>query len=79
MTMVMSREITASRFKAQCLGLLDEVSRTGEPLVVTKHGRPVARVVPAEPQGSLVGTVRYLAGDEGLIRPVEVGWDAQGK
>lgn len=40
-------EISASAFKARCLRLLDEVSRTGEELVILKRGRPVARVVPA--------------------------------
>ena len=40
-------KITATAFKAQCLRLLDQVSRTGEELVILKRGRPVARVVPA--------------------------------
>jgi prevent-host-death family protein len=40
-------KITASAFKAQCLRLLDQVSRTGEELIILKRGRPVARVVPA--------------------------------
>ena len=40
-------KITASLFKAQCLRLLDQVSRTGEELVILKRGRPVARLVPA--------------------------------
>lgn len=40
-------KITASAFKARCLRLLDQVSRTGEELVIFKRGRPVARVVPA--------------------------------
>jgi prevent-host-death family protein len=39
--------INASTFKARCLRLLDEVSRTGEELVILKRGRPVARLVPA--------------------------------
>lgn len=38
--------INASAFKARCLRLLDEVSRTGEELVILKRGRPVARLVP---------------------------------
>ena len=44
-----SREptIAAGEFKARCLALLDRVAATGEALVVTKRGRPVARVVPA--------------------------------
>lgn len=40
-------KISASLFKARCLRLLDEVSRTGEELIILKRGRPVARVVPA--------------------------------
>ena len=40
------KTLQASRFKAQCLALLDEVARTGEPVLVTKHGRPVAELRP---------------------------------
>ena len=40
------RTISASAFKAKCLGLFDEVAQTGETIVVTKRGRPVARLVP---------------------------------
>jgi len=43
-----ARTIPAGEFKAKCLKLLDEVERTGEELVVTKRGRPVARLVPTE-------------------------------
>ena len=39
--------ISSADFKARCLRLLDEVSRTGEELVILKRGRPVARVVPS--------------------------------
>lgn len=38
--------VTATEFKAKCLRLLDEVNRTGEALIISKHGKPVARVVP---------------------------------
>lgn len=40
-------KISATDFKARCLRLLDQVSRTREELVILKRGRPVARVVPA--------------------------------
>ncbi len=39
------KAITATEFKAKCLQLLDEVQRTGEELVISKRGKPVARVV----------------------------------
>lgn len=40
--------VNAAEFKAKCLKLLDEVAATHQPLVITKRGRPVARVVPIE-------------------------------
>jgi prevent-host-death family protein len=57
------RTITATEFKAKCLKLLDEVQRTGEELVVSKHGKPVARVVPhnaAKPWLALRDGGRFL-------------------
>jgi prevent-host-death family protein len=39
------KTISATEFKAKCLQLLDEVQRSGEELVISKRGRPVARVV----------------------------------
>ncbi len=67
------RTIRASEFKAKCLAILDEVSRTGETVTILKRGRPVAQVGPAVseklryPQDALKGTVRTL-GD--IITPV---------
>lgn len=40
------RTIKASEFKAKCLKLMDEVAETGEPLVITKNGRPLAKLAP---------------------------------
>lgn len=61
------RSIGAAEFKARCLELMDRVRETRAEYVVTKHGRPVAKLVPydASPQpsklfGSMSGTVtRY--------------------
>jgi len=60
---VTERTVPASVFKAQCLGLLDQVAERRISLVVTKRGRPVARVVPAqEPERRpLEGSVKLLA------------------
>jgi prevent-host-death family protein len=71
------RIITASRFKAECLGLLDDVARTHRELVVTKYGRPVARVVPAGPAIDLRGSVTFLVDDDELVEPLDVEWDAE--
>jgi prevent-host-death family protein len=68
------RSIAASEFKAKCLALLDEVAETRQELIVTKRGKPVARVVPAEEPRSLVGTVKFLVSDEELIKPLYEDW-----
>lgn len=69
------RTIPAGRFKAECLALLDEVARTGQDLVVTKRGRPVARLAPLEQARppSLAGSVLY---QEDLVAPIGVDWEA---
>ena len=65
--------IQASEFKAKCLALMDEVSRSGEVLVVTKNGRPVAelRAYSGGRYGSPFGLHSGLeiAGD--ILSPVE--------
>ena len=42
------RTIMASRFKAECLAILDEVDELKVSYTITKHGRPVAKLVPAD-------------------------------
>lgn len=79
-TMVMSqgqRKITASQFKARCLRLLDDVAETGETLVVTKHGRPVARVMPPLRFEDLRGSVKINMSDEELIHFSMGPWDME--
>lgn len=67
----------ASEFKARCLELMDRVNTRREEIVITKYGRPVAKLVPVEPPpatafGAMKGTVlRY--GD--LISPVDDDWE----
>jgi prevent-host-death family protein len=73
------REIPASEFKARCLALLDEVAMSGEAIVVTKRGRPVARLEPLSEPPSLRDSVEFLVSDEELIAPLEVEWDADGR
>ncbi len=79
-TMVMSqppREITATQFKAHCLRLLDEVAETGEALVITKHGRPVARLEPPLRPADLRGSVEFRISDDELINFSMGPWDME--
>lgn len=81
--------IAAGEFKAKCLGLIDEVNATGNTVVITKRGKPMARLTPfdtpAAKEGpeSIFGCLRHmLASPEGLddlvepIFPLEE-WDHQ--
>lgn len=75
--MAEERRIPAGRFKAECLKLMDEVQDRHVSYVITKRGRPVARLVPAEELppilGHMKGTVTIL-GD--IVEPIDVEWDA---
>ena len=70
----MVRSIPAGEFKARCLAVLDRVDRTGEAVVVTKRGRPVAKVVPVESPGvgTLNGSVTFH-GD--VVGPILDDWE----
>ena len=61
------RSIPATEFKANCLALLDEVAMTKETLVVTKHGRPIARVLPAGERRGLIGSVTFHISDDEFV------------
>jgi prevent-host-death family protein len=43
--------VAATKFKARCLELMDRVAEGRETYVITKHGKPVAKLVPADPPG----------------------------
>jgi prevent-host-death family protein len=74
------KTMPAGQFKARCLKIMDDVQSTREPVVITKNGRPVAKLVPAtEPSddflGKLSGT-RKIVGD--ITQPIEdpEAWEA---
>ncbi len=71
------RTIPAGRFKAQCLKLLDEVAETGETIVVTKRGKPVAKIEPVEEPPSLRGSVVYLVDEDELLFSTGEVWDVE--
>ncbi len=79
-------DVPAAKFKATCLRLMERVAATGEPIVITKRGKPLARLVPVldDPTkpgsgyGSGKGTILYMAPDAELLGPFPVKWDALG-
>ena len=74
----MERVIPATAFKAQALRLLERAA-AGEAFVVTKHGRPIAKLVPLEHGGvprSLLGCMHVVDSDDDLETHAE--WEAAG-
>lgn len=70
--------IPAGEFKQRCLALLDRVAESGVPIVVTKRGRPVARLVPIDvPAESLLGSIRVLAERDEELYSTGDAWDAE--
>jgi len=70
------KQMPAGKFKAQCLAIMDEVSHSGEPVLITKHGKPVAKLVPAERQsddvfGYMAGKVKIMGDIVGPVTPLE--------
>lgn len=74
----MTKTISATEFKAKCLDVLDRVAETRQGVIVTKRGKPVARVVPMvnRPErivGAMKGEIE-IRGD--IVNPVGVSWKA---
>jgi prevent-host-death family protein len=72
MDITMNTMIEAGDFKGKCLKLLDDVARTREPLVITKHGRAVAKLVPMATEVKLFGAMAGSVHHEGdILSPLE--------
>lgn len=72
----MEIRIGAGDFKAKCLQLLDAVAERREPLVITKRGKPVARLVPMSPDTELFGALAGSVVDESdIIAPIDTDWE----
>src|SRR5271170_3190193 len=66
------QKMAAAQFKAQCLAVMDQVSQSGRSVVITKHGKPVVKLVPAnegedEIFGALAGIARITGDIENTV------------
>ena len=71
--------MSAGKFKAHCLTVMEEVRATREPVLITKRGRPVAKLVPPDTSsddfiGRLEGIVRVVGDIESPVEPPE-SWE----
>jgi antitoxin (DNA-binding transcriptional repressor) of toxin-antitoxin stability system len=70
-----TRTIGAAKFKELCLSLLDHLEPEG--LIITKHGKPVARLMPyPRPPGDLIGSLRDKIQIHGDLLSTGVSWEA---
>lgn len=74
------KSMRASVFKAQCLKVMSRVHATGEPVIVTKRGKPVVKVIPAETEkedifGFMKGRMEIIGDIESPAVPLS-DWDA---
>jgi prevent-host-death family protein len=68
--------VSASKFKEQCLVLLDQVGPEG--ILITKHGKPVARLVPVQTDMSrFIGCLKGKVKIKGDILSTGLKWDAE--
>jgi prevent-host-death family protein len=70
------KEIGAAKFKEHCLAILDEIDDEG--LVITKRGKPVAKLIPIDAESSeLIGSLRGRLTVKGDVMSTGVAWHAQ--
>ena len=68
--------MNASKFKEQCLALLDHVDQEG--IIITKHGKPVAKVIPIRSScAELIGSMKGKIKVKGNIFSTGLKWDAE--
>ena len=71
--------ISAAEFKAKCLRLMDQVNDYHEEVVITKHGNPVAKLVPysLKPKKSIFGYLENTVKvNDDIIKPLGESWEA---
>jgi prevent-host-death family protein len=76
-TMRSDKIVTATHFKAHCLRLLEDVRRTRQPLIVTRHGKPVAEIAPPSSNDAAENPLKgSILQQEDLLSPVAGTWDS---
>lgn len=73
--------MAAGEFKTKCLKLMDEINKTHEEILITKHGRPVAKLVPLEKKEKAASPFGYLKGQViitgDIVAPTGEKWEAE--
>jgi len=72
------KKIPAGKFKSQCLSILKEVAEKHEIIIVTKHGKPLVKVIPYSnsetvKKNPLKDSILF---EKDIVAPIEVEWEA---
>jgi prevent-host-death family protein len=75
--MIKEKAVSATEFKAKCLAILDDLDPEG--IVVTKHGRPIAKVLPINPHGNerFIGAMKGKIKVHGDLFTTGMEWNAE--
>jgi prevent-host-death family protein len=70
--------LAAGKFKAQCLALINHVAQSHEPIVVTKHGKPMVKVIPIDSKKDngekpLKNAAIFIGN---IVSPIDEEWEA---
>ena len=76
-----SHTLAVAKFKAECLREIEQVHQTGEPLIITKRGKPIVKIIsiPESDQTAHFGCMKdtmTIVGD--ILSPIDESWDADG-
>lgn len=74
---LLMQEISVSDFRQQCLTLMDQLPAEG--ILITRHGHPVARLLPVRPAScaELIGTVPILADETDDLFSTDEHWESE--
>ena len=73
----MQTAIAAGEFKAKCLQLLNDVAEQRGTLVITKHGKPVAKLIPVAPEQRVFGALKgSVIEEQDIVSPINADWES---
>ena len=72
-------EVTVTQFKAKCLGIIEKVQREKSRVIISRHGKPAAELIPIQngQLGSLFGRAKATTTIKGDLFTADESWDAE--
>lgn len=71
------KTIPSGQFKTHCFSLLKEVAQNREALIITKHGKPIARVLPIADTSGENPLKNSIVFENDIVEPIGESWEAE--